>query len=694
MFYTEYTAFYNVNNEKTYDFSAEVILEWKQYFKNEIKESDLEKLLFNTSLNGLDSVVKSLKKTSNPLPKNMPNLKGIPVKRRNAFLNYLTLAKKAEKYASWEGRGGWSYERAAFSIPIGLDQEIEQMLQKSKDPFIKQRLLFQLIRNYYFQESQDSTLRSAIGEKLTSTFWQYDGAFSKNIMYYRTLGYVAGHHYLKKEYARANYLYSLCYNFSATMKMSAKWSFHPKEEADWNETLAMAKTKEERITLLHMFGLYYDLPKAIRSIVKIDPSTEKLDLLLSRYVNIREFNIENAEYSSMPFAELNTQLIDSIALLKNTHLPYFWEICAGYLNYLDSNYTQASKFYHLAKQHAPKENPLLDAQIKILDWQLYLKTLKRIGPEEEEPIATYLNWLADLNTEKETIQNLRFQRSLTIGLKMLSDLYRSQHEFVKSNALQSTPWFYTDEKRIEAMKSFLNNPRKSAIEKALQRHYIYTLDNLNYFQSITAYYKEDIEAAIKFNKLSAEAQSEDGLVNPFVVKTKDCNDCIINDSTNVSITPLDFLKQVQIIKQKISNGKNISANALLLGNAYYNTSFYGNSRSFYTVALTRDYGSYASYIPKEFRNIFMSMKKAKKYYQMARAASKNAEFKAKCTFMLAKCEHNDSYNAYSNERDYIGFEQIEPGKYFLELKQNYSLTKYYKEALSECGYFSSYVNAN
>lgn len=103
----------------------------------------------------------------------------------------------------------------------------------------------------------------------------------------------------------------------------------------------MAKTKEERVTLLHMFGLYYDLPKAISSIVKIDPGTKKLDLLLSRYVNIRESNIENAEHNSPPFETLNTQLIDSIALLKNTHLPYFWEICAGYLNYLNSNYAQA-----------------------------------------------------------------------------------------------------------------------------------------------------------------------------------------------------------------------------------------------------------------------------------------------------------------------------------------------------------------
>lgn len=139
MFYTEYTAFYEVNDEKAYDFSTEVHLEWKQYFKNEIKESDLKKLLFNTNLNGLDSLSKFLKKSINFPPEALPNLKGIPIKKRNAFLNYLVLAKKAEKYASWDGRGGWSYERTAASIPTGLDQEIEKMLRKSKDPFIKQR---------------------------------------------------------------------------------------------------------------------------------------------------------------------------------------------------------------------------------------------------------------------------------------------------------------------------------------------------------------------------------------------------------------------------------------------------------------------------------------------------------------------------------------------------------------------------
>ena len=80
---------------------------------------------------------------------------------------------------------------------------------------------------------------------------------------------------------------------------------------------------------------------------------------------------------------------------------------------------------------------------------------------------------------------------------------------------------------------------------------------------------------------------------------------------------------------------------------------------------------------------------AKKYYLMAMEFSTNKEFKAKCVWMAAKCEHNNwleqNYNG-KKSGDFIG------GTYFKIMKEKFSDTKYYKEVIGECGYFCAYLN--
>ena len=45
-----------------------------------------------------------------------------------------------------------------------------------------------------------------------------------------------------------------------------------------------------------------------------------------------------------------------------------------------------------------------------------------------------------------------------------------------------------------------------------------------------------------------------------------------------------------------------------------------------------------------------------------------------------------------DENIYINFLQQDGAKYFDELKNSYSNTKYYKELLKECGDFRTYIN--
>ena len=90
---------------------------------------------------------------------------------------------------------------------------------------------------------------------------------------------------------------------------------------------------------------------------------------------------------------------------------------------------------------------------------------------------------------------------------------------------------------------------------------------------------------------------------------------------------------------------------------------------------------------------------AEKYYLKARQLSNDPEFKAKCTFMAAKCKQQ-RYNGIDDEFSNYKFfqkhspdfqKQIRHESYFEELKKYYSKTLFYKRAVNECSYLSDFL---
>jgi hypothetical protein len=137
------------------------------------------------------------------------------------------------------------------------------------------------------------------------------------------------------------------------------------------------------------------------------------------------------------------------------------------------------------------------------------------------------------------------------------------------------------------------------------------------------------------------------------------------------------------MQDKIKANEEVYNNALLLANAFYNITHYGNARAFYECAVI---GS-AHYSPTAIDSVFQkpltSMALAGKYYTVALNAAKTDEQRARCQFMLAKCERNEWYNnSRVDFKEWAGFKA---------LKQQYGNTQFYKEALRECGYLQTYV---
>ncbi|MBE9599301.1 hypothetical protein [Pedobacter sp. MC2016-24] len=693
-FYAEYISYYGGGYDSPYDknterYNDQVVSDWYSYFDKKVDSGILNHLLLKASAAGIDSAYQS-----NSLKADKKKLK--------AFFDYLSLAKSAEKFAATDVMYSWE-PQPAVKPPVEFEASLVKSFKKSKDAFIKQRLWFQLVRYYYFSEKSDSTLLPEASKTL-KTFEASKNSFPQNMMHYRTLGYVAGWHYQHKNYAVSNYLNSLCYNYSVEAKIPSEWSFHPQEEADWNKTLTLAKTNEERATLWHMLGINYDPLRAIGQIEALDPKSDKLDLLLARIINITEYHISGGNgLSSLDSAEKrelkqNTTAISNIALKNNTAKPYFWNLAAGYLNYLSHNYTAAKTFYQAAKPQLPPGDKLVMAQYQILDWVLYVKELKKIDPEVEAKMVAPLNWFADLKTGKDTISSLRFAYALDSSLHQIAGIYKKQGELVKANALENYTDFYIQNNNIEQMKTLLQKPNKTAFEKTMLRYYPFDLQDLYYHQAQVLAYQDKIDEAIAMMTKS-ESEGDKMLANPFTMRINDCHDCDHQRKQSKEIYSMDVLKTIQLMKSQIKKGTNVYENAILIANAFYNMSFYGNSRIFYSGEVMQSGGNTPFEIPIAFRSMLLSNKIAEKYYLIALRAAKTNEQKARCTFMASKCEKNESYNlVYTKPENSNGNEwtvTIEPvfyGAYFSILNNEYDNTKFYQEIIKECGYFKSYVN--
>lgn len=674
-------------------YNQETVKDWDGYLNHQLPRETLQLLLFGTSRRGLDSVQKKLSGTLATLPPAYAGVTGFKgdVQKLKNFISYVTIARRCEGFAVRDTWEAWE-DKPVVKVDATLESVLKNALQQEKDAFIQQRLLFQLVRYYYFQDrfviSAENKDQVKPDSKILVLYSKYQNAFPQNLMYYRTLGYVAGYHYYHANYGVANYLYSLGYNYSMDMKIPSKWSFHPQEEEDWNVTLQQAKSTEEKIILWHMLGMEYDAARAIQEIIALDPKTDKADLLLTRLINSRE--------GSADTAKTDIHKIDAVARAGKTAKPWLWNLGAGYLHYMQGDYKEATSFYNAAQKQMPANNRYLAAQYRLLNILLYVEQTEKIDSKTEGRLTEHLNWLANLRDQADTVKYLRFNHAVSHVASVLAARYKKQGDVVKALCFNNETEYYSDTNRVIAMERFLTKPEKTAYEKAMLRYYPLKVEALYYHRATLAMYAEKTDEAIALMQKAGEKALYELPGNPFNGRLNDCHDCDHEAAQKVKYTPLSLATNIKKMKAEIAAGRDVYRNALLLANAYYNITHHGNARYFYESVIIS--GSYESAgLEETYRTMLTSCAIAEKYYLLALRNAANNEQRARCTFMAAKCERNGYYNWLDTQPDSARGTWDNPtlppaGKYFRSLKADYAQSAYYKEVLKECSYFRRYVN--
>ncbi len=682
------------DNEQAIRFSESNINDWKSYLGNEATKEGLDYLLNTAELDIINQIDKYLNDAAQTFPSEASIysfLKNKSDAKLKNFIQYLAFAKEAEGYA-YTSPDYWD-DGTSKGINTAPYRHLESKFTtgfQSTDAFIKQRYWFQLVRFYFFNKQYKSSI---------DFFNKNKNTFDKNTLYYRTMSYAAGAYYKQKNYSEANYLYSIVFANCDALKTTAHFSFHPQEESDWNATLALATKPEEKIVLWQMLGTFYDDElRSIKEIYKLDPTSESLDLLLARAVNkaetapnalTNEVNNLLTEHKLQPAL---LKFVESVSPSK-MHNPFLWSAATGYLNMLFGNFNKVEA--HLNQAAAVSDNSDLQKwQLRLLQVLNKVAATPTIDESFENNILNDLTWLKSFGDSNSDIV-FRYQSAFEFIKNNLALKYQKQGDVVKSELFADDLNFFNNNADIEKLKSFLHKTNKSAYEKIAASLFVYNLSDLYEFQAVKATHENKIDEAIDLMQHASIGGQTKLLANPFNGYIKDCHDCEHNSFKGTALTKLAFLQKIKDMQAKISAGTDVYDNALLLANGFYNISHYGNARKFTESSIVSVAFSPA-YLEANYKPMLTNMDNAKQYYQMALNAAINDEQRAKCTYMLAKCERNEWYNKHiyfnANYEQYdFGYDgklKISDMKLLKDLKLKYAHTKYYKEVIRECGYIS------
>lgn len=660
--------------------------EWSAYLNGRVPMQSLSHLIYKMKLPDLDKLIWAFegKKQvlSAPLASLKSELDSIGNSRRVVqALYYLGFAKRCEPIAlrmltddAWDAQKIATARAGDAVVAAKLLDGSKGLLASVADKFLQERYHFQRLRLYFY------TGRNAEAEKY---YTDNIGSFTtESSVKYRFISAAAGAYAHDKQYGRANYLYSVVFDRYAPLKRSAYMSFGPVEDADWKQSLALARSDHEKAVLWQLVGLRNDGLAAIEKIHALSPASPLLPLLLVREVNKSEEDVARAgegrvaeeQARAKALGKKRLALIKRIADEKKTPQPYLYQLALGHLYVLTRDYASALSYLDQAEKSlpaAPEQAAAIREQLRMS--QLYARLSSwKAADKAQEPYL--LKTLESLDPSK----NSRASQLRTWAIDKLRGLYTRSGEIPQSIAKAD----YGTNRKIDAILGYLDRPGKSPLVELLLKGMTPERPALLEMKTLNELYAGHFTSAQALLAQAGPTRGTETLrADPFLIHIRDCHDCDFaanekaKGKAKAAYTLATLIARfIELSKQAGQKGEAGAQASFLIANGLYNLSYYGNARDVYSGTSSDDLS----------RN--RDMTQAEKYYKRAMELSADQEFKAKACFMAAKTEQNRRFKDSSSYID-------GPASpiYFKMLKDSYANTRYYQEIIKECGYFRTYL---
>lgn len=736
--------------------------EWADFLN--VKKEDVYKTMYqadsltNVTLTNLTTIPFS------SLPDSLKQNSFIQALKKNedAF-NYFAFAKSCEPFAV-SAYDAWDpIERDSVAM-IKKAKDAVELTVKEKDDFLKLRYAYQATRMFHYAGNYKDCIKTyqqyVATSKVKSAVNGWAMALYAGAVRYNGNPDEAAYLFSKvfssnperRVQAYKNYFYT-----SAPVENALKYAKNDSEKA---AVWAVEGFGTSASNLEGLKKVYEYQPKSlltgallVREINKLEQHLiSESDIAKMSYANY--FADENVNTDSAKNANLKElTAIKSFALKlasdKNYPQPELGTITAAYLSWME-NKPEEGVHYLSDIKNVEKLPVKYQEQIKIIQLLCESTKIKKGENFDENKLLPALKWLdgkryeENPNQPKErgydddwgngenrftkTTRNF-YQQVLAPAYLKLGDTAKAALAMVKGdlhcktikdNALfknvsyqTSTFWQKSlSPNTMQNLADFKAKPKVDDVEGLLSSA-LNKLSNNDFYELFgTTYLRthEYAKALACFNKISGAYE----YFTPSNWYSRNENEMLYANSfiETVNDYPKKYGKKLSNINKKtfaqemlrlqkliVTDKKNAASYYYRMANAVYQTGFYGNSWSL----ISYDWNSYDLYEqPKyDYDKDYKLALTAKAFYTKARALSTDANFKAKCTFMLAKCEQKKIINtmygsvyAYGDDYDVNRKKFMTANysnSYFKELKANYAVTPFYKIAVNQCSYFREFL---
>lgn len=706
--------------------------EWLDYFENKPTIDDLEIFIYETTIQDLEAALE--KNPSNSLNNNSVFLYSERQKIIDA-IEYLKFAKQCEPFVA--EYDPWNPPTKDVASMNSLIETAVLNFNKTKCIFFKNRFAYQAIRLAHYSEQFEKTI------SLFKGFFKKSE--NKGLMYYWSLGHCAGATRSSGNSAKANVLFARVFDNCPSKSRQSVLSFRYWNDSLFTETLKSCENQHDSV-LVYTIGAYKNSElnrTSIQTIYSLEPESKYLELLLFRAISILERNVlpikdpwdgyrtyltSGYHYTTpLPIDSFLYKTVFKIANENRVSNSHLWNYAAGYIASLQNNSDQADKYFFEAKRLCPKENLDFVKRVQIAEIICFTNSLKSITNKDEDILNKKLTWLENNSNISKLHSNDAFyyimntlaikywaqgdtlKSHLCFGIKSSADYsgYSYDNTNVFNYKLEGNYHNEPIEKLFLLVKDFQDTystkSSVSAFEKFLFKNYSYSSQELSNILAKENICKGRFEQAKTYLKYSNYSDSEDNsealYTDPFIMNINDCHDCDWKVENVTRYSLLSFTNQMLELLVKVSKEDNPNKAAdyyYMLANGYYNITFFGNcwnASSYY-----REFNYPAFFEGSNYA--FYDCSRAEECYLKAARLTKKKEFAARCYFMAAKCEQNRYYNdVFSQKYSYYSMSEQDMDKlkfdnykiYFKKLTNDYSKTKFFKEALKECKYFNYFV---
>lgn len=748
-FYLSYN--YVFNNEEPESEQEINAKEWAAYLGKDIKTEDVKAALYGDA-KGDSAMLHDKLIAKNKLPDGLKSnsfLSAIAFGDNDSALQYYLFAKGVERVANF-GYDQWNPQPVDTNELHNSGLEALKRAKMEKDKFIKLRYLYQAERLLHY--SMDFEQAMAVYDSYIASYK------SDSHVKGWALALKAGEERRLGDTSKAAYLFTKVFALYPERRVQAYKNFHYcSANADKVAALAANNTERAFIYAIDGFGdMEYNIPN-LQRVYQYDPHAEAVGVLLVRELNKLELKYLSSRLSNQPayansYKDPEASKINQDAIKEINELQKFCNklsaegkyaepaigyIASAYLAWMEGGHT-ADGLNYLSKLNNEKLSPKLNDQKQLVNLLLTAQKFEKLTDVNEAQLLPSLKWLDSKAAEEfkkikycgdNGYNYSRFGASARDFYNLvLSTAYLKQKDTIKAalcilksekiltpvdtsvnnnlNTINTSPQFWMHclhSAQVNQLIGWKLNPTGSSYLKFLAGSLSKIKANELYDLLGTDYLREHNYnmAAAAFKKISIKGYNKpvnlyvdsSEMADPFIDQLHDYPKVFLKANSK-PFNKLMFAQKMLSLQGKLkSDPKNAASYCFQIATGLYNASHYGNA--YYLISYewsSYDYGRQSQY---SYDNDYIKTRSAEQYYLKAYRLSTNAEFKAKCTYMAAKCRQKQITApdgiGWSGESNGPYDKAVRNNPYFAGLKNGYSKTAFYKLAVSECSYLRDYL---